>query len=232
MAKKKKSKRQKANRAAERELRDEYRAGKIWEFGTQRTAKLIAEKSGLSLMPTDREAIQRLMVAPQESVSKEEIKLLYRLLRSFGMLLRYNSDNIVAVAKYTSRNTKAREQLIYTIREKGSDACKIGVSMNPTHRLSELQVGNPRELYISMLFEPRKGPRQLEQLIHKQFGRAKLRGEWFAGVTDDQIRSIMRGHAAEVSTLWNSVMTQPKQKKAPQRGLAINQKSEALPKIL
>lgn len=75
--------------------------------------------------------------------------------------------------------------MIYFIRELGSDYVKVGVSNDPHSRLTSLQIGNPRELYIEGLIEvpgADKNPDldyEVERRIHNSLRHRGERGEWF-----------------------------------------------------
>lgn len=67
--------------------------------------------------------------------------------------------------------------MIYFIREKGTDNCKIGYSEESLEkRLSQLQTGNSKELEIVFGLP---GGRERESQLHKTYESKKLRGEWF-----------------------------------------------------
>lgn len=56
------------------------------------------------------------------------------------------------------------------------DAIKIGVAKNPLRRLTELQIGNPRELKLLGSF---KGSYRDEVDLHMIFYGYWIHGEWF-----------------------------------------------------
>jgi hypothetical protein len=63
-------------------------------------------------------------------------------------------------------------------RRNGRVYCKIGRSVNPAQRAVELQVGNPRKLFLSAVL--RTGDTVgLEAKYHKRFAHFRLVGEWF-----------------------------------------------------
>lgn len=53
---------------------------------------------------------------------------------------------------------------------------KIGIALNPSSRLMELQTGNP---YLLLLRGYRAGGVDLERELHKRFESWRLNGEWF-----------------------------------------------------
>jgi hypothetical protein len=78
---------------------------------------------------------------------------------------------------------------VYAIREAGETGLvKIGFSKNPKTRLHDMQVGNPRELY---LLACKRGTRQTEFEIHVKCRHLRIRGEWFR--LGDPLNSIITG---------------------------------------
>ena len=59
--------------------------------------------------------------------------------------------------------------------------CKIGVTHNIDNRLSQLQVGNPRELICKIWVKfPNSGlAKQAEEIIHERLSLKCQQGEWF-----------------------------------------------------
>lgn len=66
--------------------------------------------------------------------------------------------------------------MIYIIKIKDKDICKIGYSENPEKRLTSLQTANYEKLELVATF---KGNKDLELHLHKKFGAYRLNGEWF-----------------------------------------------------
>ena len=66
--------------------------------------------------------------------------------------------------------------MIYLIKCKATNTCKIGYSNNPKARLAQLQTGNPFSLELVSVI---KGDLSLEKKLHKRFEEYKLSGEWF-----------------------------------------------------
>ena len=70
-----------------------------------------------------------------------------------------------------------KQSLVYFIQEGSNGAIKIGYSNQGVEkRLIELQVGNPRKLYVLRTIE---GDKKLEHELHLFFAKYKLIGEWF-----------------------------------------------------
>lgn len=67
--------------------------------------------------------------------------------------------------------------MIYFIRAVGVDGpVKIGLTVEPVHRLRELQTGHAEELGLVRLIE---GGRPQERWLHKHYAGSRVRGEWF-----------------------------------------------------
>lgn len=61
---------------------------------------------------------------------------------------------------------------------------KIGVSINPLQRKRQLELTSGLSITILKAWETLDLPaRQVEQQLHREFGRKRLNGEWFKGVT-------------------------------------------------
>lgn len=76
---------------------------------------------------------------------------------------------------------------IYLIGELDSlNTYKIGVTKhkNIEQRISELQTGNAKELYVRAYFES-KYPYKLEKMLHRRFGTTHILNEWFELSEDD-----------------------------------------------
>jgi len=56
---------------------------------------------------------------------------------------------------------------------------KIGMTKKDIHkRISELQTGNPNEIYITSFHETNY-PYRIEQMIHFRYHTSKIKNEWF-----------------------------------------------------
>ena len=60
---------------------------------------------------------------------------------------------------------------------------KIGVAAEPEKRILDLQVGNPSLLTLisKIKASSRKNAEHIEYTLHRYFGYAHIRGEWFRG---------------------------------------------------
>ncbi len=91
--------------------------------------------------------------------------------------------------------------MIYFIQGQTTRAIKIGKANDPAARLKGLQTGMPETL---ALLGTVPGHYEEERLLHGQFERFHLRGEWFHG-EPELFRMIMALAAREgtPSTLWD-----------------------------
>lgn len=71
--------------------------------------------------------------------------------------------------------------MIYFIRDEAIGFIKIGTAGDPARRLAALQTGNPHPLALIGVLPG--GPAE-EKRLHRQFGWAQARGEWFRGDPD------------------------------------------------
>ena len=63
---------------------------------------------------------------------------------------------------------------------------KIGMTRNTIEkRISQLQTGNPNEIYIISFYETFY-PYRIEQMLHNKYGTANIKNEWF-DLTIDQV---------------------------------------------
>ena len=58
------------------------------------------------------------------------------------------------------------------------DAIKIGIATNVPKRISSLQTGNPKRLYLLHCLP---GDRKVERALHRRLRACRGLGEWFAG---------------------------------------------------
>lgn len=71
-----------------------------------------------------------------------------------------------------------------------SGLCKFGFSGEPTRRLKSLQTGSSSrlELVHSVLVEG--DVREMERLLHREFGHKRVRGEWFACTAEEGVNFL------------------------------------------
>ncbi len=68
-------------------------------------------------------------------------------------------------------------EVYFIFMEDDNEKCKIGKSDNPKKRTSQLQTGNPYELYV---YKTVKGYARLEKMLHAYFAKYRIRKtEWF-----------------------------------------------------
>ncbi|MGW7460945.1 GIY-YIG nuclease family protein [Streptomyces sp. NPDC054797] len=72
--------------------------------------------------------------------------------------------------------TPAAASSVYVVGAEGLASVKIGTSVKPEQRLSQMQTGLPITLSILAVFPG--GPR-LERALHEHFAPYRMRGEWF-----------------------------------------------------
>lgn len=90
-------------------------------------------------------------------------------------------------------STKANRFYVYCLTEDGGrqGPCKVGVATNLDCRLSSLQGGNPRQLWLEWycLFQDRNRALDVERhilgRIRSQEGRKRLRSEWLDATPDE-----------------------------------------------
>lgn len=59
---------------------------------------------------------------------------------------------------------------------------KIGVAKDPEKRIRQLQTGNKKKLEFALL-EQKNNAHKVEHYLHGQFGKYRIKGEWFSGIT-------------------------------------------------
>lgn len=78
-----------------------------------------------------------------------------------------------------------KEVFLYFIRHgrKKKAPIKIGITLDPERRLSELQIGTPTELVLvaAVPVGTEKMAKHIESSFHRAFKHQHLRGEWFHG---------------------------------------------------
>ena len=85
--------------------------------------------------------------------------------------------------------------LIQGPREAGKDLFKIGRTINPKTRFSNLQTGSPVLLKLVKITKT-KNPKELERYLHDHCAEMRIRGEWFALGKKDvrSVKKIMKSH--------------------------------------
>ncbi|HIE84628.1 MAG TPA: GIY-YIG nuclease family protein [Dehalococcoidia bacterium] len=87
--------------------------------------------------------------------------------------------------------------LIQGPREAGKDLFKIGRTINPKTRFSNLQTGSPVLLELVKITKT-KNPKELERYLHEYCAEMRIHGEWFAlGKRDVRsVKKIMQKHGS------------------------------------
>lgn len=67
---------------------------------------------------------------------------------------------------------------------------KVGVANNVNRRLKSLQTGNPNTLTLEFS-EYRNQPYKLETYLHQQLAKYRTKGEWYHGITVQEIRVLL-----------------------------------------
>ena len=86
------------------------------------------------------------------------------------------------------------EAFIYVISEEASPYLKIGVTTDIERRLSGLQTGNPRKLFVADLveFECERHAYFVESAVHSRLAGRKKQGEWFDVPVEQVTEAINR----------------------------------------
>lgn len=84
-----------------------------------------------------------------------------------------------------------QESFLYVIAASPEGPTKLGFSIHPERRLSQLQTGHAEPL---VLFHaepvPSEKARLYERLLHRDIGYTKLRGEWFNLTVEQAIAHV------------------------------------------
>ena len=88
--------------------------------------------------------------------------------------------------------------LIQGPREAGKDLFKIGRTVNPKTRFSNLQTGSPVLLELVKITKT-KNSKELERYLHEYCAEMRIHGEWFAlGKRDVRsVKKIMQKHGSK-----------------------------------
>lgn len=83
------------------------------------------------------------------------------------------------------------ECALYVVEEQRPGPVKVGIANHPMRRLSSLQNGNPRQLFLRAVFcGPREDCKWVEGAVHFRFAGSCLRGEWLAEPLDAILQEI------------------------------------------
>jgi hypothetical protein len=99
------------------------------------------------------------------------------------------AEAIHVQAEERVRRRSARRLYMYAIRAGAHGGpIKLGVAADPSHRVQELQTGNPEQLHL--LGAWRIADTIEERIFHDRFAAQRLRGEWFAH--SDELCAVIR----------------------------------------
>ncbi|MFB9143543.1 GIY-YIG nuclease family protein [Vibrio artabrorum] len=170
----------KANLALERE-------SKIRTYGIQLCINALFEKADKTLHYVEKQFLHSLSQQNGSLIPSSEVSRLYRTMKKHGLVLtRANSGNIT-LSGFTMASKIQRAQLLYVIRQSGTNYCKIGISKDPKKRLRDMQTSSPTKLKLSLVFETKKNAIKLEKSLHKAFHKQRANGEWFLDISDEKV---------------------------------------------
>jgi len=69
-------------------------------------------------------------------------------------------------------------KFLYLIQSLENGYYKIGVSLNPQKRLTQLQTGNSSKLKLIIAYQT-EFSNQIEKTLHRKYSYLKKEGEWF-----------------------------------------------------
>lgn len=81
---------------------------------------------------------------------------------------------------------------VYLIQEGKDGPVKVGMANKPEKRLSELQVGNPTELFLVEVIElnDREKAKNLEDDVYRRCYKWHIRGEWYEKEIIEKIKEL------------------------------------------
>lgn len=84
---------------------------------------------------------------------------------------------------------------------------KIGMTkQNICKRISELQTGNPNEIFISSYYETNY-PYKIEQMMHIKYNLSKIKNEWFDLTLEQVIK--FKDNCKECENIIKSLVDNP-----------------------
>ncbi|MBD1389460.1 GIY-YIG nuclease family protein [Neiella sp. HB171785] len=181
-----KKERQKLKSDAKRQAVSARRIQTIRKFGIHSAIDLIFDAAD-GAWPSDGRFLKELSKQSEHGIADDDVKRVYDGLKSAGLVLTRRSGGQITPSGYLRAGQLHQEQHLYVVRIKQTDQCKIGISKSPRKRLKALQTSNAMALELSLVFEVEGSAAKLEQRLHKQFKKKRLKGEWFCGLDDAQI---------------------------------------------
>ena len=92
------------------------------------------------------------------------------------------------------------KKFIYLISSEEKNKYKIGVSLNPTKRIKQLQTGCGEKLTLINTYECNY-PYKVEKALHFTYEYLKSQGEWYKLTLEDEINFIKNCEKCEKNIL-------------------------------
>lgn len=92
--------------------------------------------------------------------------------------------------------------MIYFIQAGAGGPVKIGVAIDVSSRLRELQVANAAELQVLRVLD---GGLTGEQWLHREFSDQRIRGEWFAFLPSMLTVEVPHSPSPETPPVWGLI---------------------------
>lgn len=78
------------------------------------------------------------------------------------------------------RTNTRKNPVLYIVKQEPDGPFKVGISHNPTFRLSQMQTCNPNELKLMDIINPGEFcAKTIESKVHRILSKNRIRGEWF-----------------------------------------------------
>lgn len=81
--------------------------------------------------------------------------------------------------QWCKKDLTEKPSRVYFIRGDKTNSFKVGISSSPRDRLKAMQTGSPVKLLLTRDVEI-PNPLEVERLLHKEFDKCKIHGEWFS----------------------------------------------------
>jgi len=167
------------------------RAEKVIALGIAESIRVI-EESGLSKLHVIQQSlIKSIKQKDHELINTDEAHSLFSMMRTLGITLARKPSGQVYPRNFQGITQIRKEQRLYIIRARGTQEVKIGISKVLNKRKSGLQSGNAKKLTVSMEYITTCHAKKLETRLHNLFKARRLEGEWFLGVTDEEIEKAV-----------------------------------------
>jgi hypothetical protein len=186
-------------REAKQTHRRTKRAQRVIDFGYHAAVKILLQQSNRPLTPRNIKELTEMLMVEECDISIDMAFRIYNLLKQYGYVISATAKGNLICRSHNAVSENRRKQLLYIIRAKGTQYCKIGVSKNPRLRLSELQTSNPNPLFLAVVYDTVKEAVRLEKSLHKTFSQKRCKGEWFKNLTDEDIDNAIGDRATCLS---------------------------------